>query len=67
MGSMAVCCLSNLSRNTDLDAVNDYAQGEPGAFGQNIYDSSMVSRKQQGFPPPGFTCGPWTKRSGCSS
>jgi hypothetical protein len=44
MGSMAVCCLSNLSRNTDLDAVNDYAQGQPGAFEQNIYDSSMVSR-----------------------
>jgi hypothetical protein len=44
MGSMAVCCLSNLSRNAYLDAVNDYAQGQPGAFEQNIYDSSMVSR-----------------------
>jgi hypothetical protein len=44
MGSMAVCCLSNLSRNTDLDAVNDYAQGQRGAFEQNIYDSSMVRR-----------------------
>jgi hypothetical protein len=43
-GSMAVCCLSNLSRNTDLDAVNDYARSQRGAFGQNIYDSSMVSR-----------------------
>ena len=41
-GSMAVCCLSNLSRNTDLDAVNDYAQGQRGAFEQNIYDRSQL-------------------------